>query len=715
MRLKSAVIEGFRGFVNRAELDLAADVIILHGPNGVGKTSLLDAVLWTLTGRLDRFGGTGGPVSLYAREGIARVEISLDDGGSELVVTRATDGERESIRVREGENELDGAVAESRLSELLLPHLRERNEAPATLSNVITRGVYLQQDLVRQFIEADTAADRFRLVSEIIGAGLVLELQTALEKSRNQWARSTSALRKDKLEPLVSQMAFLDEQLRRLESDVSDSTIEARAASEQLFDRAVDLMGRSHLSIVEPPMTPSGLDRMLKEVAAERASIERDLSTTMNLLNDTGAFTTSPVSDEAQVATLERREEDLSVELANLDAAVASGLQAIAQQRQLQLEDQNRLNRAAALARLALEDLGDKCPVCEQDHDLQATRRHLQSLIAAASSPERDARQPSEAHVESLNSNREQIRRDREEVRGKLRDMRAANQEAAVRRSIYSARLADMGITGQAEAKPALEARVDRLRQKLADINELLRSGEELTLGIVHLSEQRRRVDLVRQRDELSGKITEATRQVERQETTHKRAGRIIDGLRGASVQVTKKQVDRVAPLFQRIYSRIDPHPTFRVTRILTGMEQGKGVVRVGISDPDQGDKTHDAIPVLSSSQLNSFAVSLFLALNLALPSLKLKLTMLDDPLQSLDSINLLGLVDVLRRFRQHRQIFLSTHESRLIGLLQRKLRPVRHGERMMTIIFDGWTRSGPDFRMVPVTFDGGKTEVLVA
>ena len=99
----------------------------------------------------------------------------------------------------------------------------------------------------------------------------------------------------------------------------------------------------------------------------------------------------------------------------------------------------------------------------------------------------------------------------------------------------------------------------------------------------------------------------------------------------------------------------------------------------------------HDALPILSSSQLNSFAVSLFLALNLGLPSMRLSLVMLDDPLQSLDSINLLGLVDVLRRFREHRQLIVSTHEPRLLGLLQRKLRPVRPNERTMTIYFESW------------------------
>ena len=88
---------------------------------------------------------------------------------------------------------------------------------------------------------------------------------------------------------------------------------------------------------------------------------------------------------------------------------------------------------------------------------------------------------------------------------------------------------------------------------------------------------------------------------------------------------------------------------------------------------------------------------------------------LLDDPLQSLDSINLLGLVDVLRRFREHRQIIVSTHEQRLLGLLQRKLRPVRLRERIMTLYFDGWTREGPEFRTVASEFMSEEPSVLAA
>jgi DNA repair exonuclease SbcCD ATPase subunit len=714
MRLNAIAIEGFRGFVDRAEIDLAADVIILHGPNGVGKTSLLDAVLWALTGRIERFADKGGPVSLYAREGIARVELTLAAKDGHAVVIRASDGQRDTIRLRHAGEESDGAVAESRLADLLLPHVKDRIAAPTALSNVLTRAVYLQQDLVRQFVETDTPAERFSLLSEVIGAGVVLELQQALEKSRNQWSRSTTAFRKEKLDPLKSRLDQVTEQLARLDADGAIENIDARAASEVVFRQAVRLIGQNRVSLSEPPTTSTSLDRLLREIAAERSRIERELATTLSLSEETSILAESPNHRQSEIDQLQRREPALEAKLAELDRSVADNLSALTLRRQRQVVDANRLNRAATLATLALENLGDICPVCQQTHDVSKTKAHLHSLIAASATVPDDTR-PAEKEVEQLNSRRTQARVEITELRSQLRDLQRAQNEISTRQSILRARLNEIGISDEADPLDGLDSRRQALETALAALADLLRSGERLTLTVVRMGEQRRRAELSREKDSLQKKVAEVTRQLEEQDNTHTLAGRIIDALRGASLKVTRKQVENVAPLFQRIYSRIDPHPTFRVTQILTSMERGKGQLMVGVSDPEQGEDAHEAVPILSSSQLNSFAASLFLALNLALPSLKLGVTILDDPLQSLDSINLLGLVDVLRRFTAHRQIIVSTHEARLLGLLQRKLRPVRAGERMITLMFEDWTRTGPNFRTVPLSYDGVEETVLAA
>jgi len=99
---------------------------------------------------------------------------------------------------------------------------------------------------------------------------------------------------------------------------------------------------------------------------------------------------------------------------------------------------------------------------------------------------------------------------------------------------------------------------------------------------------------------------------------------------------------------------------------------------------------------IFSSSQMNALAVSVFLAFNLGIGRLPLDVVILDDPLQSLDDVNLLGLIDLLRRTKDRRQLFVSTHDVRFARLLERKLRPVGPDQHSLVIELGGWDRQGP-------------------
>src|SRR5258708_6628347 len=152
----------------------------------------------------------------------------------------------------------------------------------------------------------------------------------------------------------------------------------------------------------------------------------------------------------------------------------------------------------------------------------------------------------------------------------------------------------------------------------------------------------------------------------------------------------------RIEPLLQRIYARIDPHPSFRVVRFLTSFAYRRGRLLMSMFDPCAQLSSDAPEVILSSSQLNALAVSVFLSLNLGVSTLPLQAAILDDPLQSLDDINLLGVVDLLRRTRDARQLLVSTHDYRFGDLLAKKLRPVSDNQRTRVIEFEGWTRQGP-------------------
>ncbi|MXO48639.1 AAA family ATPase [Erythrobacter vulgaris] len=715
MRLKHISIEGFRAFTNYVELNLDADVIVLQGPNGVGKTSLLDAILWCLTGTLERFSEETSPASVYSREGFARVALLLWDGQSELEVIRSVGSEKRSIRVRCGDEEFEGSLAEQKLRESLLPHSDQRSEGQRALDSVLTRGIYLQQDMVRQFVEEDSSTQRFALLSEVVGAGIVIEVQQWLERSRNSWSRTNTARRRDELGPLEKRLAQIDEQLSRLsESSIEQvEGVDARGVAESLHRRSVTLLGTKTIEISSAPESSSQLSRFLKELGAERAKAEREAIVASSLLEQSQESSNTDKSEEDGGSDLQGQEAKLEAEIAQLEKDFALAAREAAAERERFANIAQRSERRAALARLALDELGSHCPVCNQTYDDEITRRHLESMIADANDIAHQATSPSD--LQRISRLREDASQKLQEIRSLIRQREDAVREAEARRSMFDARLLDAGIDPKKDLVEQLTQRRDKAMEVMTELDGLISEGENFSLRVLRVGEQRRREELSQERMSVSSQISDLRNTFQSLDKTHELAGDIINGLRGASLAVTQRQVEQIEPIFQRIYSRIDPHPTFRVTQLAASLKNGKGQLSLGVSDPDFDSDPNEPGPLLSSSQLNSYAVSLFLAMNLALPTVNFNVTILDDPLQSLDNLNLLGLVDVLRRFRAHRQIIVSTHEERLVGLLQRKLRPAREGERMITVLFEEWQRDGPKFKSIYSQYVDEEQRVLAA
>ncbi len=56
MRLKSIELNSFRCFEKQV-IDLSADVVVIYGRNGMGKTAVFDAIELALIGNIGRFVG----------------------------------------------------------------------------------------------------------------------------------------------------------------------------------------------------------------------------------------------------------------------------------------------------------------------------------------------------------------------------------------------------------------------------------------------------------------------------------------------------------------------------------------------------------------------------------------------------------------------------------------------------------------------------------
>jgi len=90
-----------------------------------------------------------------------------------------------------------------------------------------------------------------------------------------------------------------------------------------------------------------------------------------------------------------------------------------------------------------------------------------------------------------------------------------------------------------------------------------------------------------------------------------------------------------------------------------------------GIKFVENPTKSYDAIFNMSSGQLASLIISFTLALNKKYSQNKILL--IDDPIQTLDDINIASFIDLLRHDFNDRQIIISTHEESMSAFMRYK------------------------------------------
>jgi len=196
MRILGLTVSGFRGFAKPYSFDLAADAVILVGPNGTGKTSLFDAILWVLTGRLARLGpAANSVVSVYSDSGEAYVRLELQGPNRQTVaISRRFDGSKQSFQFESDGSSSRDDLGWALMLDVLWPQALSTDEPADALTVALTRSVYLQQDLVREFVEGITPGDRFNALSELVGTGRMTELQMQLERAKKTWTTATNTL-----------------------------------------------------------------------------------------------------------------------------------------------------------------------------------------------------------------------------------------------------------------------------------------------------------------------------------------------------------------------------------------------------------------------------------------------------------------------------------------------------------------------------------------
>lgn len=171
-------IEGFRGINGLLPLQFDDKSIIITGKNGVGKTTILQAIEWCLLGKCaymeqDEFGREDAIVNMFHPDKKARVIMRLTDGKRNYELTRerkvgkSTKGKSELLLSNEKEN-YGGTEAEEKLAEIL--GISQEQFYAAT---------YLRQESIRDFVVGN-AETRSKVVDELLGLETLRQLSECI-------------------------------------------------------------------------------------------------------------------------------------------------------------------------------------------------------------------------------------------------------------------------------------------------------------------------------------------------------------------------------------------------------------------------------------------------------------------------------------------------------------------------------------------------------
>jgi DNA repair exonuclease SbcCD ATPase subunit len=409
-RLRTLSIKDFRG-IREMNIDLAADLVVVHGRNGTGKTSLFDALEWALLGEVEYLESTGPSrkdpapfVNLFSSDGVAGVKLQLQTSDGPATLERiATLEQKGTLRYEERSFSDD----RSALIEILGEQARNLNVG--SLRDMVRSVNFLTQSTIWRFLSKQPG-EQYAALSRLLGtydyARFLMKLtgvRSEFAKEEQRYAREievrSDALRskQSELEQVEARLvdspegseleARLEETLRvvhtiltELNSEVSSISIDEPFLFEevQTFLNVASEWRSTNTSAVEKHLQDveffekSGV--LIEGQESEVRSIRAELSK-LDSRNET-------LQSELQSQEKERREVENTIGATSDQVKVASIKAASLHQLTMLLEREEHLRRSAEGCQQKVDQLGDLQNSLEQAREVAQQRT---SLIAGKS------------------------------------------------------------------------------------------------------------------------------------------------------------------------------------------------------------------------------------------------------------------------------------------------------------------------------------------
>ncbi|PEU15177.1 MULTISPECIES: hypothetical protein [unclassified Bacillus (in: firmicutes)] len=170
----------------------------------------------------------------------------------------------------------------------------------------------------------------------------------------------------------------------------------------------------------------------------------------------------------------------------------------------------------------------------------------------------------------------------------------------------------------------------------------------------------------------------------------------IINNVPNTIDKLNAAAIDELFSLVQQIYSKINSHPLYKKIEVQRDKRYNayKLIFNVITEENIRSNPSY----IYSSAQMRALALSLFLAMAIEQKWTSLDFLCMDDPIQSMDDLNMMAFIDLLRAmaFRDGlmKQFFVSTHNSIFYEMIKKKFQMFN----ISVIHYHSYDENGPTF-----------------
>jgi exonuclease SbcC len=793
-------ITNFRSLSGTVTIPLSAQIILIHGPNGSGKTSVLSALELAMTGDIPAMRRDDGDyVRHLVHEGAA-------NGSVQLLLSPPQTGpdQRGAIEIKSGKirgtpllNPAEAQIYAERcyLAQSVLGRLLDiYQHADPQRESALTRFV---KDLLG-LDQLDALIDGLHDAGDVRRTkNLVPQFRAAddRQKKLDQQHKSAISRQRDLATAVATQRAAFTALLQTLPPGVvnpsTDATrlapvrTELEAADDTSLTVALSQRRREFTAVQNSlrslPATASGDERVATEAEEAAASLQATawrettgvvLERVLNQLREqfsdlpTSAAAGPKTAHEIAVTRVDAELQRLQSTL-DRDAAAIKRVSEIdealerANARVTLVDDQiaglaaDADDLARALAEITPHIHGEDCPVCGRDFGEASEEPLLTHVQRSISSLTEQAGRLSGLAKErmSATSTVATLQRDRDTERSKqiIDDDRIAYQAQLASLKSFQQQLTDLAASvalgaaalqrqSEGQRRVASARNQDRMATELRDgaatlcsqlglpglkASESLETALERIRAYLEAEEQRltairegRRqlltacVALIDRETDLASTATEVARlktafeaaaaNYEEADNRRLQAKTIGQAARDARTAIVRRVFnDALNNLWRDLFVRLAPTepfiPAFRLP------ETPDGVVAMLETLHRSGQRGGTPGAMLSSGNLNTAALTLFLALHLSIKS-SIPWLVLDDPVQSMDEVHISQFAALLRTLsKAHgRKVMIAVHDRPLFDYLALELSPTFAEDQLITVEL---SRSADEASMAQPTF----------